>query len=298
MSANLVSLYAQQFATAVALLSQQKGSVLESAVMSGMHVGEQASPVDQIGVVEMHEVLSRFEPIVRTDAPVDRRWIFPKDFDLAQQIDNLDKLRLIVDPQSAQVQSAVYAAGRQKDRLILNMMSATNKTGKNGSTSTDLASTQKVGVNVGGTNSRLNVKKIRNARQILMSNNIDLKDPMNQAYLAVNGLQHDALLSEAQVTSLDFNDRPVLKDGFIERFLGFNIIHTELIETVSGAATSDAVMAWVKSGVYLGKWEDMKTDVSQRKDLKSLPWQIYLQMTAAATRLEEKKVVQIAAYNA
>jgi hypothetical protein len=46
----------------------------------------------------------------------------------------------------------------------------------------------------------------------------------------------------------------------------------------------------------MGVWEDISTDVSQRKDKRSLPYQAYVKGTFGATRLEEKKVVQIWAH--
>jgi hypothetical protein len=41
--------------------------------------------------------------------------------------------------------------------------------------------------------------------------------------------------------------------------------------------------------MYLGIWNDIRTDVSQRKDKGGLPWQVYVYGTFGATRLEEKK---------
>ena len=53
MSVNIPTHYVQQYSTNVQLLLQQKGSRLRQAVMSGQHVGKQASPVDQFGKVEI-----------------------------------------------------------------------------------------------------------------------------------------------------------------------------------------------------------------------------------------------------
>ena len=63
--------------------------------------------------------------------------------------------------------------------------------------------------------------------------------------------------------------------------------------TDDAAGTSTQVPMWLKSGMGLGVWGDIMTDVSQRKDLTSLPWQVYVKLTIGATRLEEKKVVKI-----
>lgn len=292
MSVNLPSLYAQQFATNIALLLQQKGSKLRSAVMSGSHVGKQASPVDQIGSIEMQAVTSRFGAMGRVDAAVDRRWVFPSDFDLPQLIDSYDKLRMLTDPQSSYVQNAMYAAGRKFDALIIAALLGTSKTGETGSTSTVLPSAQKIVVGFGSSaDVGLTVAKLREAKRLLMKANVDLES--DQLFCAVGADQHDNLLAEAQVISLDFNEKPVLAEGKIVRFLGINLIHTEL--AVANLTSGDATIpVWAKSGAYLGLWNDVSSDISKRNDLQGLPWQAYAYLTAGATRLEEAKVVQIA----
>jgi hypothetical protein len=290
MSANLSSHYVQQFASTVQLLLQQQGSKLRPAVMVGNHVGKQASPVDQYSPVEMQAVTSRFAPMGRVDANVDRRWVFPSDFDLPQLIDSFDKLRLLTDPKSAYVQNAVNAAGRKMDALIIAALNGTAKTGETGATSTTLPSAQKVAVSYGASGDvGLTVAKLRRAVKILMA--ADLNMESEQLYCAIGAQQHDDLLAEIQVTSADYNGgQPVLVDGMIKKFMGINFIHTELNETSSG---DSLVPVWAKSGVHLGLWNDITTSISQRHDLQSEPWQAYVYMTAGATRLEEEKIVQI-----
>lgn len=290
MSLNLPSHYVQQYATNIQLLLQQKGSKLRSAVMTGSHVGKQASPVDQFAPIEMQVASGRFNPMGRVDAAVDRRWVFPTDYELPQLVDEFDKLRLLTDPQSAYVQNAVYAAGRKMDSLIIAALNGTAKTGESGSTSTVLPSGQKVAVGFGASaDVGLTVAKLREAKRLLMAADLDMES--EQIYAAISATQHDNLLAEAQVISTDFNDKPVLVEGRIMRFLGINFIHTELLESSSG---DKLIPVWAKSGVYLGIWNDIQTSISKRNDLSSEPWQAYVKMTAGATRLEEEKVVQIA----
>lgn len=291
MSVNLPSLYVQQFATNVQLLLQQKGSRLRNSVMTGSHVGKQASPVDQIGKVEMQPVTTRFASMGRVDAPVDRRWVFPSDYDLPQLIDSFDKLKMLIDPTSSYVQNAVFAAGRQLDRLIIAAINGANKTGETASTSVNFLAGNQIGVTFGASgNVGMTVAKLREAKRILMSNDVDLDT--EEFYMVLKGKQHDNLLAEAQVISSDFNGgEAVLKEGKLTRFLGVNIIHSELV--AANGSSQDLIPVYAKSGVYLGLWEDMKTDIAQRKDLQGLPWQAYVEMSAGATRLEEKKVVQI-----
>lgn len=286
--------YVQQFSSNVKLKLQQEGSRLEMAVMTGSHVGEQASPVDQYGAIVAQKVVGRYNPMSRVDAPTDRRWVLPQDYDLPQLLDSFDKLRLLADPTSVYVQNAVYALGRAKDEEILNGLLNANQTGKSGGTSTSLPSAQVVGVNQGAASAtNLTVAKLREGKRILMAANID--PSKEQIYMAINATAHDSLLSEAQVISGDFNNKLVLVDGIVTQFLGINFILTELVPqgTDDQSGTSTALPMWVKSGAYLGMWDDIKTDVSERKDLQGIPTQVYVKGTFGATRLEEKKVVKI-----
>lgn len=293
MSINVPSHYARQYADTVELLLQQKGSRLRSAVTEAMYKGEQASPVDQIGAVEMQEVTTRFADMGRVDASVDRRWVFPTSYDLPQLVDHFDELRLITDPKSKYVQNAVQAAGRRIDRTILTKMLGTNYTGKTGSTSTSFLAGNVIDVNHGAASDvGLTVKKLREAKRILMSHNVDVdNDPL---YCAITSDEHDSLMAEAQVISLDFNEKPVLVEGKVMKFLGINMIHTEILDETGFLSSGDhQIPVWAKSGMHLAMWEDMKTDIDRRKDLQGLPWQVYLYLTLDATRLEEKKVVNI-----
>lgn len=298
MSVNLPDHYVMQFASNVELLLQQKGSKLRNAVMSGSHVGKQASPVDQIASISASRVTQRFADMPRTDATVDRRWVFPVDYDVNQMIDSFDKLRLVTDPSSKYVENAVYALGREIDDEIISAFFGTAKTGEQGATSTSFLAGNVVGVNTGGTDSGMNVPKLRAAKKLLMSHEVDLdNDPI---YCAITSKEHDELLNEIQVISSDFNggERPVLQDGKVTRFLGINFIHCERLATEADgtddqSGSSVQIPMWAKSGMYLGIWNDIEKDISQRKDIQGLPWQAYLKMTIGATRLEEKKIVKI-----
>lgn len=293
MSINLPTHYVQQYANTISLLLQQKNSRFESAVTTGSYIGKQASPVDQIGAIDMLPVTTRFAPMGRVDAALDRRWVSPSDFELPQLIDSSDKLRLLNDPSSAYLQNAIQAANRKKDDLIYAAFFGTAKTGEVGGTSTAFGATQFVSVNTGGTTSNLNVAKLRAGKRILMANEVDFDE--DQVYCAISSVEHDSLLNEIQVVSTDFNDKPVLVEGRVTRFLGINFIISERMTTATddAAGTSRQIPMWAKSGMHLGVWNDMQTDITQRRDLSGMPWQAYLAMSMGATRLEEKKIVRI-----
>jgi hypothetical protein len=297
MTANIIPTHQiVQFATNIELLLQQKGSVLRSTVDSGSYVGKQASPVDQIGSVAARLVTTRFAPLVRTDAPTDRRWIYPYSYDLTQQIDTFDKLKVMNDPSSKLVQAAVYAMGCAMDDQIINAFFGTAATGEQGGTSTVFptsTSTNVISVNTGGTASGINVAKLRLGRRYLRQGFVDFdNDPI---YQGITAKQEDELLNEIQVVSLDFNDKPVLTDGKLRSFLGLNFVHCERFTTGTddAAGTSYQLPMWARSGMHLGIWQDMLVDVDRRKDLSGLPWQVYVCGTFGATRLQEPKVMKV-----
>ena len=297
MSANLPTHFVQQYSTNIQLLLQTKGGKFGQRVMRGTHVGKAATPVDQFGAVEMQPVTSRFAPMGRVDAATDRRWVYPLDFDLPQLIDSFDKLKMITDPSSMYVQNAVNAALRQQDRLILAAFTGTAKTGETGATSTIFTAANEVDVAVGGANSKLNVAKIKAVKELMEGNDVDFET--EEVFIGITAADHASLLNEIQVISSDFNSgAPILQQGRVVEFLGFKLVQSQLVETVLAGTNEVTLPVWCKSGMHWGIWDEMKTDVSQRKDLQGLPWQVYLTMSAGATRLEEKKVYAIESYRA
>lgn len=298
MSVNLPTHYVQQYSTNVEMLLQQKVSKFRAAVMTGSHVGKAASPVDQFGKVEMQTVTGRFNPMSRVDAPTDRRWVYPSDFDLPQLIDSFDKLRLITDPSSIYVQNAVAAANRKFDQLIIAAFTGTAKTGEAGGTSTSFTSGNEVDVATGGSNSKLNVAKIKAVKELMEANDVDFE--MEQAFIGITAADHASLLNEIQVIGSEFKngDAPVLVSGRITNFLGFTFIQSELVETGLAGTNEVTLPVWVKSGMYLGLWNDTQNSVSKRNDLQGEPWQLYTYLTAGATRLQEDKVYAIESYRA
>lgn len=296
MSANLLQHYALSFSTNLSLLLQQMGSKLRPFVTSSTYSGESASPVDQIGAVEMQPIVSIFGPMPRVDAAVDRRWVDPQAFGLPQLIDRFDKLKILTDPNSAYVQNALAAAGRKMDDVIIGAFTASAKTGKQGGTATAILAGNTVGVGVGGTTSGLNVEKLKRARRILLANEVDLET--DQITVGITAQQEENLLNEIQVISTDFfkvGDRPVLEQGRLRQFLGMQFVQLERLVTGTddAAGTSRSIPVWAKSGMHLGIWNDVETEIGQRNDLENVPWQVYCRMMVGATRLEEKKIARI-----
>lgn len=290
MSDQIPTHYAQQYGNNIELLLQQKGSKLSGRVMPMSITGAKSGvPVEQIGAVTATKRTTRYPPLAPANTPHLRPWVYPSDYDWNDLIDSIDKLRTIVDPQSAYAQNGAYAMGRAQDDEIITAYFGDRKTGVEGGTTTTFASeSSEVAVNFGASgNVGLTVAKLREAKRLLMAAEVDIEnDPL---YCVVTAKQHDNLLAEFQVISLDFNEKPVMVEGKVTRFLGFEIVHTERIKTV----TYREVPAYAKSGMVLATWNNITTDISQRKDLAGLPMQVYVYGTFGSTRVEGPKVRRI-----
>lgn len=298
---DLLNLATTQFSTNVELLLQQKGSMLRGRVRTGQHVGKQASPVNQIASISAKAPAGRFSPKERTPENFTRRWVFPSDKELDQLIDSFDELKTIVDPKSDYVTNAAYAIGRAYDDAIIAAATGTAQIGTDaGGLSSENFDTTKFQVldtyGAGSNSVGLTVDKLIETKRILRHYHNDLdSDPLT---IIIGSQQEADLLNQVEVVSKEFNDRPVLVDGQVKRFLGFDVVVLERLSTQTASGSGQVVrncIAFVKSGMYLGIWQDMVNRASIRNDLSSEPWDLYTKASFGATRLQPGKIIQVLA---
>jgi len=293
--AGLIPLYTTQFSTALELLLQQMGSKLRGRVREGFHVGKMASPVNQIGSITLKAPAGRFAPKNRTDAEFVRRWVFPNEGEIDQLIDSFDELQTIVDPKAQYVQNAGNAVGRAWDDNIIANATANAQVGQDAaSLTTESFNTTnfQIAVSFGASAANgLSVAKLIETKRILRHYHNDLEaDPLT---LVIGSQQESDLLNQVEVVSTEFNERPVLVDGNVRKFLGFDIVCSERLPFNVGASNQRGVLAFVKSGMYLGMWKDTTNRVSVRNDLSSEPWDLHTAVMYGSTRLQPGKIIQI-----
>jgi len=292
----LIPFYTTQYSANLELLLQQKGSKLRGRVGEGMYVGKMASPVNQIGAVSFKAPAGRFAPLDQNQTnQLYRRWVFPQTKELQQLIDTFDQLQTIVDPKSGYATGAAYAAGREWDDEILKQTTADAKLGQDASAfTTESFDTTNARVAVdygsGSTATGLTVDKLIETKRIFRHYHNDLDaDPLT---IIIGSKQESDLFKQSQVVSTDFNDKPVLVEGKLTRFFGFDIVVSERVPQTT-VGTTRGVIAFVKSGMHLGIWKDVSTFVDQRIDLSGRPWQLYTNIMFGATRTQQFKVIQI-----
>jgi len=286
MSDQVSTAFVQQYATNVAHLLQQRGSKFRDSVTNGTATGKAAKVVEQVGAVNAVKRTTRHADTPLIDTPHNARWTFPVDYEWADLIDDQDKVRMLINPQSPYAVNGAYAMGRAIDDEIIGAFFADSSTGENG-TGTELGSTVGQVAIVGG--GVLTIGQLLEGKRILMANEVDLDN--DTIYMAITAEQHEDLLNMADIKTIDSNSTKVLVDGRVRAFLGINFITTERLTSVT--ASTDCPM-WAKSGMHLTVWNDITTKISERED-KSYATQVYCKTTIGATRLEAGKVVKIVA---
>jgi hypothetical protein len=288
MSDQINTAFVQQYNTNVAHLLQQKGSKLRDAVMTGTATGKAAKVVEQVGAVNAVKRTTRHADTPLISTPHAARWTFPVDYEWADLIDDQDKVRALIDPQSPYAVNGAYAMGRAIDDEILAAFFGTSKTGENGAT--DEAYDTAAVADPGAHATLLTVEQLIRAKRQLMENEVDLDN--DTIYMAITAAQHEDLLAMADIKTIDSNSTKVLVDGRVRAFLGINFITTERIPGAGDDPTNCPM--WAKSGMHLTTWNDITTKISERED-KSYATQVYCKATIGATRLEAGKVVKIQA---
>jgi len=269
--------YVEQFRDNVVQLAQQDMSRLRSCVRNESVRGDKFN-FERLGVSEAIQKTARHSITPIMDAPHSRRTLSMTDWQWADLVDEEDKLRMIISPESEYAKSGAMAMGRQFDRLIIAAMSGNSVDG-DGST-VALPIEQKIAV--GGA---MSIAAMTEAKRIMDENEV----ASNDRYFAMKAADIEALLNTTEVTSADYNTVRALVKGEIDTYLGFKIIRTELLTTTVAANTC---LAWQKDHVGLGVGRDVVSRIDQRKDL-SYAWQVYLAFTAGAIRIQEEGVVEV-----
>jgi hypothetical protein len=197
-------------------------------------------------------------------------WDAPEYTDIfMQQKVNFDERRELVQVVSA-------AIGRRYDQIIIDAMIAAS-------------APNTVSNDVGGTDTNLNVSKLREAARKLTAKNV----PMQGRYIAIHANNLEGLLGETQVTSADFNTVKALVQGEINTFMGFRfIVLGDRDEGGLPLASNDRTcLAWHMSAVGLAE------GIAPRTAIDWIPQKVsYLvnaSFSAGAVAIDDDGIVKI-----
>jgi hypothetical protein len=283
MSVQITTAFVEQYKSNVFHLAQQKGSKLRDAVRTESIVGK-SHFFERIGSTAAVKRTSRHADTPRVDTPHSRRKVTMDDYDWADLIDDSDKVRLLISPQSEYAKAGAYAMGRTMDDVIIAAATGNAFGGVSGGSTIALPAGQKIAHGSTG----LTIAKLISAKEKLDAANVD---PDEARVLVCSAKQISDLLGTTQITSADFNSVKALVQGDIDTFMGFRFIRSERLGLDSNS--NRQVLAFTNTSMGLALGKDIQTKISERAD-KNYSTQVYLCMTIGATRVEDEKVIEIA----
>jgi len=206
------------------------------------------------------------------------------DYDWADLVDQEDKVRLLITPQSEYAMAGANAMGRAMDDALISAATGNAYGGVSGGSTVVLPAGQKIAHGSAG----LTVAKLLSAKEVLDSAEVDPDEPR---FCILASSQVTDLLNTTEVKSSDFNTVKALAQGEINSYLGFKFIRSQRLGTDSNG--NRQVLVYTSTGLGLAVGADIQTRISERDD-KNYATQVFLSMSIGATRIEDEKVVEIA----
>jgi len=294
MSFEITTAFVKQFEDNITLLAQQRGSKLRGLLAETPLTGKSVF-MDQIGATQAMRTTTRHADSPLISTPHKRRRISSIDVEWGDLIDDFDKLKMIVDPESSVSLNAAWAIGREMDDIVFEKFFATAFAGEEGNEQVSFPASNTVaaglaadGTTGGGSVTGLNVPKLRAARRKLLENEVDLD--AETPHIVVTAKALDDLLGQTEVTSADFNTVRTLVNGDIDTYMGFRFVRSERVPT---AASGDLRLPiWVPSGMGLAVSQNPTARITERAD-KRFSTYVYYSMSVGASRLEEEKVIEV-----
>ena len=199
------------------------------------------------------------------------------DYNAAEYSDIFSQAKVNFDERQELVQVVAGAMGRRQDQMVLDALTAS-------STSLTVANS------IGGSNTNMNVAKLREAKRLLDKGNVP-PDGRN-IIIHANGLAN--LLSETSVTSSDFNSVKALVQGDIDTFLGFKF-HVLGDRSEGGLAIDGSLdrtcFAFHKDAVGYGEGIAMRTEINYIAEKTS--WLVNEVFSAGAVAIDDEGIVKI-----
>ncbi len=243
----------------------------------------------------------------------ERRKVVATAYDNGLFVDRIEKVKTLIDPESAYPQQQIKALNRKRDQEFFKGALGTAATGVAGAGTAAVSGCPVVPVGTGGTGpTGMNLEKLIEALYQLEKSGVDVEDPMDKPYFVWTPKQKNELLKNTQVTSSDYASVKALVTGQINSFYGFEFISSTLVPyadeagtgiNLSWSATTDAPVldpntdvrscfAYTKNNIVQATNPEITTEIEKRAD-KSFDWYAYSLIRTGAVRMEESKLVLV-----
>ena len=198
-----------------------------------------------------------------------------EDYIAAEYSDIFNQQKINFNERQELVQVVSGAIARRMDQVVLDALAAAS-------------SPSTVGNDVGGTDSNLNVAKMRAAKKALDANNV----PAEGRILVIHANSLDSLLGETEVTSSDFNTVKALVQGDINTFLGFNVVTLgDRDEGGLPLPSTRTSFAFHRDAIGMGIGMNQKTEINYVAEKTS--FLVASMFSAGAVAIDDEGIVKI-----
>jgi hypothetical protein len=199
------------------------------------------------------------------------------DYAAPEYTDIFDQTHVNYNERQELVEVVSGAIGRRADQIKLDALTAS---------STSLT----VSNDIGGTDTNLNVTKIREAKRLMDGNNVPAGDRF--FLMSADGLAN--LLSETEVSSSDFNTVRSLVNGQVDTFLGFKFImmgdRDEGGLAIDGSSDR-STFAWHKAALGFAESMAQSTEINYIAEKTS--WLVTGKLSAGSVAIDDEAIVKI-----
>jgi len=205
-----------------------------------------------------------------------------QDWNAPEYSDIYDLSKLSFDEKKELANVIASAMGRRLDQLIINAMIA----GANSTT---------VGVNIGGSNTGLNIDKILRAKRLM--DDAGVPDD-GERYMVVSAYALEQALLDPKISSQDYNILRPLMEGSLKKYATFNFKMIEA-RTEGGLPVASSVrsnFAYHKSAVGLAIGLDMRTAVDWIAEKTS--WLMNGMFSAGSVAIDNGGIYTVSTYEA
>ena len=301
MSVQITTAFVDQFKSNILLLSQQKESKLRVVARMEDVTGDTLF-VERVSATEAQLIGARHGDTPLISTPHSRRKLSMADYNWADLIDNVDKLKMLIDPQSTYAQNAVMAFNRTIDEVMITALGGAAYGGHTGGTTInnyDAGECRLIGsdgvIIAAGANftntaeTPLTIAKLLTCKQLLDDAEID---DSRQRYFLTNPYNINQMLNTTEVKSSDYNTVKALAMGQLDTFMGFKFIKSTLLSSDGTDTDATNCYAFAQDAIVLAISEEPTVRISERDD-KNYSTQVYVEMSIGATRVEGPAVVEI-----
>lgn len=245
--------YINQFSDMVHDLIEQNGSKLMNIFPK--EVGEKGEYhfFDRLGTVDPVVRQSRFEQLNTQNIDHSRRGAVLTDYQAVVGLSDIDKIRMLVDPQSGYARKVANGLGRRFDIDALTALVGTALTGKAGGSTQALSAGQ-----IDTTASGLTLARMIKAKKKFVENNVSGK-----LFMAIDEQGLEDLLNLTEVQSADYNSIRALVNGEINTFMGMEMIQFGsgiVPEATAGSVTRAIIFTEDALKVAIGKPLEIRVD--------------------------------------